>query len=966
MKLTPMQQQYYELKKQYPDTVLMFRLGDFYEVFHEDAVLLSKTLGLTLTGRGKSEDRIPMAGIPYHALPNYLPKIVKAQIRVAIAEQMEEATAGQLVKRQVTKIITSGTIMDEKSLDSSKNNYIAAIYISDEGQKSKDQRAQFCLSFCDLTTGEFKVFKTNNALVARNELVKISPSEILCSESQLENIKNIYANNLHALPNSNFEPSSNRQVLIDQLHVKNLKGFGLENNDGLIVSAGNIISYLKETQKTDLKHISKIKNYHFSDYMQLDEATIRNLELLFPINTDGIQDATLFATLNKCLTAMGKRKLRYFILNPLVNPEYIKERLDAVEFFFINPICVDDSCEKLSTIFDLERICGRIGLAVASPKDLVALKLSLENCLDLCSQLSGQNLSSRLKHLVNFDDEAIGGVKNLIESNLQEDPPFNTNEGNIFKDGINSGIDELRNIKNNSREILLDIQKREIERTGINTLKISFNQVFGYYIEISRAQAEKAPVDYIRKQTLANAERFITEELKELEEKILGAEEKLYKLEQQMFLELRSQLASDITAVLDLAEKISEIDIFVSFANVARENRYCKPEISRAVRSKSVGRTEDEGRTTMDDKSKKSSSCHAELVEAGGAEGGGVMERGVVEGRGVESRLVESMAVGSRSVGSKAVQSRSVGQRAMDDDPALEIGNSRHPIVEQLTKQFVPNDVNFSKDSKIHILTGPNMSGKSTFIRQVALITLMAQIGSFVPADSMEWSVVDRIFTRVGASDNLARGESTFMVEMSETANILNNATNRSLIILDEVGRGTSTYDGVAIAWSIIEYIQKELGSFTLFATHYHELIALEDLYSNIKNFNVQVSEEGENIKFEHKIIEGGTNRSYGVHVAKLAGVPQQIINRAGEILERFEGGSKKLEHSKSVQSTSVGQTKDDKELSAFSSRKAASRKKFETGNKMKVTGGPTQNSKHIIHNPLRPKPIHPEQIGLI
>ncbi|MCA9381350.1 DNA mismatch repair protein MutS, partial [Candidatus Dojkabacteria bacterium] len=631
-----------------------------------------------------------------------------------------------------------------------------------------------------------------------------------------------------------FNLKDNLSYLKNYFKTETIKGLGISDESYFINAIASLLKYAEDTQKKTLNHITKIEKKNFSDYMQLDESTIANLELLYPIQTSGDLKATVFAVINKTLTAMGQRMLRYWLVNPLINAERLQARLDSVEYFHNNPIITDDTAEFLNKIYDFERLSGKIGLESANPKDIVLLKESLITSLELFKSLSSENLPERLKFLTHIENkDKIDDFIAIVENTLKEDPPAETANGGYVKDGFNSEVDDLRNTKFNSTKILKEIQKRESSATGITSLKIGFNKVFGYYIEITRTNADKVPDSYIRKQTLANAERYITQELKELEDKILSADDKLIALENQIYLKLISELKQYIPFIQQIAQNIAEIDCFASFAQTARLQRFIKPEITR--------------------------------------------------------------------------------------DNILEIKDGRHIVVEQLQDNFITNNASFNtKNGIFHILTGPNMSGKSTYIRQVALITLLAQIGSFVPALKMKFSLVDRIFTRVGASDNLAKGESTFMLEMIETSNIINNATNRSLIILDEVGRGTSTYDGVAIAWAIIEYIIDNIGAKTLFATHYHELIELDKRYKSIKNYHVSVAEANGEVIFQYKIESGGTDRSYGVHVAKIAGVPEEIVKRANEILGNFENSDKV-------------NTKKEKKLKK-----------------------------------IQPKKIHPEQIGLL
>ncbi|MEO7737359.1 MAG: DNA mismatch repair protein MutS, partial [Candidatus Dojkabacteria bacterium] len=776
-----MQEQYNRIKSETPGTVVLFRMGDFYETFDEDAELVSRVLGITLTSRGKNENRQPLAGIPYHALPTYMPRLVEAGLKIAIADQMETPVPGKLVEREITKIITPGTILDENSLDASKNNYIASIYVLNN---------IFGLAFCDLTTGEFKSFSTNSESVLKNELKKINPSEIICADCHFENLNKLNPRRLEKLLDSKFNLKKSVQTLENQFKVNSLKGFGFNVTQdstikdsrpeeiAIVTAAGALISYLIECQRGDIKHIRGIQSYAYNDYMKLDFETIRNLELLF--TNSGTDSPTLYSVINKCVNPMGKRKLRSWILNPLINPDIISERHESVEFFYNQPQLLSRLRDTLYKIADVERIVGRIGVGSANPKDLVGLKNSLVNIIELSKSLSAQELSTRLKYLMNeLKNERINEVIKIIDESIDNEPATLINNGGIIKIGFNAEVDELRNLRSNSKQILAEIQKREIERTDITNLKISFNNVFGYYIEVTTSHLSKVPDDYIRKQTLANAERYITQELKELEVKILSAEEKLIKLEQELYIQIRAKLADYSQTLLAVGNAIAELDVFLDFAFIAREFNYAKPEILEVIASEA----------------------------------------------------------------SQSHKPHSNGITTSSSTPRndFHLTDGRHPVVERLVEKFIPNTTEFGEKSVIHILTGPNMSGKSTYIRQVALIALMAQIGSFVPAKEYKFNIIDRIFTRVGASDNLSKGESTFMVEMTETANILNNATEKSLIILDEVGRGTSTYDGVAIAWSIVEFIQDKIKAKTLFATHYHELISLEEKYSDIKNYNIKV-----------------------------------------------------------------------------------------------------------------------------
>jgi DNA mismatch repair protein MutS len=798
--MTPMQQQYKEIKELHPDAILLFRLGDFFEAFNQDAEQISEVLGITLTGRGKGEKRTPMAGIPHHALPTYLPKLVKAGLKVAIADQVEEAVSGKLVDRKVTQIITSGTVIDERSLDYSSNNFIAAVF--------KDKKERFYMSYADITTGTFFVFKTKFESILINELTKISPAEILISIKQEELQKLLNEQAVEMIEDKNFNHEDNFKLLCEQFKVRTLKGFGIDDDSPAINTSGALIQYMRYTQKKPFSHMTQIKVYDHSEVMQLDRYTISNLELLYPLQNNNDLTTTVYSNLNSCRTAMGQRLLKNILLHPLTNEQSLQERLDSVEFFYKEPILTDDVRESLSNIKDIERICGRIGLGTANPKDLRALYESFENVFILLQNLSGKDLPLRLKYLVNIESlSKLQELAELIDNTIDEDPSNNISEGGYIKDGFNKDVDHYRSLKRDSQKILMDIQQREVQRTGISSLKVAYNKVFGYYIEITKTHSDKVPVDYVRKQTLVNAERYITEELKKVEDELLNADDSLIIREKELFNILIEEISQNIKIILECAERIAEIDILAAFGFNARNKKYVKPEISKT----------------------------------------------------------ESLA----------------------------INKGRHIVVENKNSKFIPNNTKFSSDKFVHILTGPNMSGKSTYIRQVALLVLLAHIGSFVPAESMSFSIVDRIFTRVGASDNLAKGESTFMVEMIETANILRNATDKSLLILDEVGRGTSTYDGVAIAWAIVEYILDKIKAKTLFATHYHELVQLEKSNKNVENYNVAVDDDKGKITFQYQIKKGGTNKSYGVHVAKIAGLPDEVISKASRILEDFEESNK-------------------------------------------------------------------------
>ncbi len=796
---TPMLEQYNKLKKANQDTILLFRLGDFYEAFDEDAKDISKILNITLTGRGKNENRKPMAGIPHHAIKPYLKKLVMAGRKVAIAEQMEEPQAGKIVEREIVKIITAGTITDIDSLEESANNYLAAVYIP---PKSKG----YCLAYCDLTTGEFKTESFQNIKELREELFTLHPNELITQQALVEPLKSILpALSIQVPEETIWVTDKNETILKFHFSVQSFKSFGYEKGDMELIPAGVILDYLRQTQKTDLQHIKKLTKQIKTDYMNLDPATINSLELVWPMRSENSK-ATLFGILNRCQTPMGQRKLRNWILHPLVNQTLLQNRHNAVEELIKDPIKLSQLIGSLDNICDMERIISKIGTGSLNARDLLFLKTSLQKIVSLYEQTSSfsNEVINMSRLLTGLELEKLIKTNELIDSAIDDDPPITITEGGFIKQGFNKELDEIKIIETHGKDWLKQLQAEEIQKTGISSLKVKFNNVFGYYIEISKSNLDKVPPNYIRKQTLVNAERFITQELKDMESKILSAKDRANQMEYDLFNQVKAEVSNHIETYQKLAQIISNIDVLSNFANLSRISNYVKPTLS--------------------------------------------------------------------------------------DKNELDIKNGRHPVVEKfIESQYISNDTVLGDDQQIVVLTGPNMSGKSTFIRQIALIALMAQIGCFVPAKSATLPVFDRIFTRVGASDNLASGESTFMVEMNETANILNNATARSLIILDEVGRGTSTYDGVAIAWSIVEYIHEKIGAKTLFATHYHELIDLGDKLARVKNYNVGVIEQGDEVIFTRKIEPGGTDQSYGVHVAKMAGVPEEIIFRSKEILMTLE-----------------------------------------------------------------------------
>lgn len=813
---TPMQEQYLALKKKYSDSILLFRLGDFYEGFSEDAQLLSKVLGLTLTGRGEGINRVPMAGIPHHALKNYLPKLIKAGYKVAIADQLEEPVPGQLVERDVTKVITAGTIIDENEMDPDRNNYIASIYLS----RIKGHQ-YWGLAYSDITTGEFLVsdylLKQANQSLPANlvlDLFRVDPKEIIVPSSLLSNLKNDFPSyNFIKFDEREYFPNELKNDLLEYFQAASFKSFGLDDLEPSLIAAGKLLEYVKNNRKGTTPKLNQLKRIQSDDLMYLDDSTIRSLELIYPLRGNDISK-TLYGVLDQAQTAMGKRLLRNWILHPLIRKDLIEKRYYCVEQFFKNEQLANATGELLTNISDLERILIRLSGKSANARDLQFLANSVSASLKI---LDLKGIAEVVKSLDNNIPTNISSSLNselveYISKAIKDDPALTITQGDMIREGFDKDLDEIRQTADSGKVFLRQLEEKEIKQTGISSLKVRFNKVFGYYIEVSKSNLNKVPAHYIRKQTLVNAERYITEELKVWEEKILNSSELIAQREYQLFETIRENVLRYFNDVMQLASFISHIDLFVNFAKIAKLRNYIKPSL---------------------------------------------------EDPGEQSYII----------------------------------NGRHPVVESFLKDdFIPNDISFKPGTQeLILLTGPNMSGKSTYIRQVALIYLMAQIGSFIPASDAKISIVDRIFTRVGASDDLAGGESTFMVEMLETANILNNATNNSLLILDEVGRGTSTYDGMALAWAIIEQIVKDIKAKCLFATHYHDLLLLEDLHPMVKNFKVSVLETKDEVSFMHKIEKGGIDKSFGIHVAKLAGIPPKTIKRANQILDEL--------HKKSIKS---------------------------------------------------------------
>ena len=801
--LSPMMQHYMETKKEYPDCILFYRLGDFYEMFFDDALTVSKELEITLTGKdcGLSE-RAPMCGVPFHALDSYLYRLVQKGYKVAIAEQMEDPRQAKgLVKREVIRVVTPGTITSSQVLDETKNNYLMGIVYMD---------GIYGISTADISTGDFMVTEVDSDRELFDEINKFSPSEIICNNAfymsgvDMDGLKNRYQVVISSLDSRFFGEESCRRILMEHFKVGALVGLGLEDYATGIIAAGAVMQYIYETQKSTLEHITTVTPYSTGQYMVIDTSTRRNLELVETMR-EKQKRGTLLWVLDKTKTAMGARLLRACIEQPLIHRDEIIRRQNAVEELNMNYISREEICEYLNPIYDLERLIGRISYKTANPRDLIAFRSSLE-MLPYIKRILGEFNSELLAEL-GRELDPLQDIFRLIGDAIVEEPPITVREGGIIKDGYNQEADKLRQAKTEGKNWLAELEAREKEKTGIKTLKVKFNKVFGYYFEVTNSFKDQVPDYYIRKQTLTNAERFTTDELKQLEDIIMGAEEKLVSLEYDLFCEVRDKIGAEVIRIQKTAKSIAGIDVFCSLSVVATRRNYVKPSIN---------------------------------------------DKGVIQ-----------------------------------------IKNGRHPVVEQMMRDdmFVANDTFLDNGkNRLSVITGPNMAGKSTYMRQVALIVLMAQLGSFVPAQEADIGICDRIFTRVGASDDLASGQSTFMVEMTEVANILRNATRNSLLVLDEIGRGTSTFDGLSIAWAVIEHISnsKLLGAKTLFATHYHELTELEGTIAGVKNYCIAVKEQGDDIVFLRKIVRGGADKSYGIQVAKLAGVPDSVIARAKEIAEEL------------------------------------------------------------------------------
>lgn len=801
--VTPMMQQYLLTKKEYPDCILFYRLGDFYEMFFEDALTASRELEITLTGKSCGlEERAPMCGIPYHAVDGYLNKLVSKGYKVAICEQIEDPKLAKgLVKRDVIRIVTPGTNLNIQALDEGRNNFLMSIAFF-QGKTG--------ISIADVTTGDYYLTEVDDTKKLVDEINKYNPREIICNDAflvsgiDLEDLKGRLHIAVYTLEPHFFDEDRCRKSLLKHFHVTSLQGMGIEDFPSGLIAAGALMLYLTDTQRTALDHFTHLYPYLTSRYMLLDSSTRRNLELTETLREKQKRGSLLWV-LDKTKTAMGARTLRQYIEQPLIDAEHIKKRLDSVEALSKQAINRDEIREYLNPVYDLERLLGKVSYKTANPRDLIAFCNSLKMLPYIKTIL--KDFDQELLSSIQEEIDDLSDICTLIDHAIEEDPPIAIKEGGIIREGFDDTIDNLRHAKTEGKDWLAQLEEDDRERTGINNLKIRYNKVFGYYYEVTNSYKDMVPEDYIRKQTLANAERYTNAKLKELEDTILNAEDKLYTLEYDLFCQIRDAIAAEMERIQKTAKAIAKLDVLASFSLVAERNHYVRPTIN---------------------------------------------EKGIIN-----------------------------------------IKEGRHPVVEQMLSDdlFIANDTYLDNNKDcVSVITGPNMAGKSTYMRQVALIVLMAQIGCFVPAKSANIGMVDRIFTRVGASDDLASGQSTFMVEMNEVANILRNATPNSLLILDEIGRGTSTFDGLSIAWAVIEHIsnKKLLGAKTLFATHYHELTELEGKMNNVNNYCIAVKEKGDDIVFLRKIIKGGADKSYGIQVAKLAGVPEMVIDRAKEIVAQL------------------------------------------------------------------------------
>ncbi len=799
--LTPMMQQFFKFKAKYPDALLLFRCGDFYETYCEDAITASKILGITLTRRnnnGKSNyAAAEMAGFPHHALDTYLPKLIRAGKRVAICDQLEDPKfAKGLVDRGVTELVTPGVTMSDNVLNYNENNFLAAIHFG---------KGVCGVAFLDISTGEFLTGEGTHDYIEKL-LSNFQPKEILYMKGKKEIFEQYFGSKFFTfeLDDWVFTEQSSRGKLLKHFGVKNLKGFGVEHLPNGIIASGAILQYLEMTQHTHIGHITSLSRIEAERYVRLDKFTVRSLELVQPMNEDGV---SLLNVIDKTVSPMGGRMLRRWMLFPLKNEKSINERLDIVDYYFREPEFTQLLDDEFHRVGDLERIISKVAVGRVSPREVVQLKIALKSIepVKAACTFAKNDVLKRIGEQLNL----CASLRDRIEKEITNDPPQLVNKGGVIADGVNAELDELRNISHNGKQYLLEIQQREIDATGISSLKIGYNNVFGYYLEVRNTFKDKVPAEWIRKQTLAQAERYITEELKQYEEKILGAEDKILSLETKLFNDLVLSMQEFIPAIQINANVIARLDCLLSFAKTAKENNYIRPVLAA--------------------------------------------------------------------------------------DDVLDIKKGRHPVIETqlpMGESYIPNDVYLDTDKQqIMIITGPNMAGKSALLRQTALIVLLSQIGCFVPAESAKIGLVDKIFTRVGASDNISLGESTFMVEMSEAANILNNVTPHSLVLFDELGRGTSTYDGISIAWAIVEYLyeQPKARARTLFATHYHELNEMEKNFPRIKNYNVSVKEVDGKVIFLRKLEKGGSEHSFGIHVAQIAGMPKSIVQRANVILKQLE-----------------------------------------------------------------------------
>ena len=802
-KLSPMMQHYLMTKDEYPDCILFYRLGDFYEMFFDDALTVSRELELTLTGKDCGmEERAPMCGVPFHAAETYINRLIEKGYKAAICEQVEDPRQAKgMVKREVVRVVTPGTTLNTQALDETKNNYIMSLVYIDE---------IFGIAVADVTTGDCFLTEVNKSRKLLDEINKFSPAEIICNEPfymcgiDIQDMRNRLGITVYSLDNWYFDDELCRRALLEHFRVKTLEGLGLKDYDCGVIAAGALFQYLTETQKTSLSHMTTITPYITDCFMLIDSSSRRNLELVETLREKQKRGSLLWV-LDKTKTAMGARMLRSFVEQPLIEEESINRRLDAIEELNEKAISREEIREYLGPVYDLERLVSRVSYQSANPRDLIAFKSSLQ-MLPYIRQLLGEFSCGELVSVREEMDD-LQDLFQLIDRAIMEEPPLAMKEGGIIKEGYNEEVDKFRRAKTEGKSMLAELETKERESTGIKNLKVKYNKVFGYYLEVTNSFLSMVPDSYTRKQTLTNAERFITPELKELEDTILGAEDKLFALEYELFAQVRETIAKEVLRIQKTAKAIARLDVFSSLSVVAQRNQYIRPKINT---------------------------------------------KGVVDIKG-----------------------------------------GRHPVVEKMISNdmFIPNDTYLDNNkNRVSVITGPNMAGKSTYMRQTALIVLMAQVGCFVPAKEANIGIVDRIFTRVGASDDLASGQSTFMVEMTEVANILRNATPKSLLILDEIGRGTSTFDGLSIAWAVIEHISnpKLLGAKTLFATHYHELTELEGKLSGVNNYCIAVKEKGDDIVFLRKIVKGGADKSYGIQVAKLAGVPETVIERAKELVEEL------------------------------------------------------------------------------